>query len=237
MDSSQFNARISGFGWVSSSGFGCGHSSDFNGFAAGELPQVQRQDLFDKPDRRFGRMDSFSRLGLAAITLALRDAGLEAWQQKRPVALLAETTTGCLQTDCDYYATVLPDQGALASPQLFAYTLSNTFLGEAALRFGLTGNCQVINSCDATALSVIHSALDLLQWQESEAVAVGFCDLTDYGALAAPGALFMVVEPTEQDAQGLILNRDNDGQLRLNDQPIDELNQLLMLLSHQYGSA
>lgn len=225
-----FKSTIRGFGWVASDGFGCGHSGEFQGFAAGELPQIQRQDLFAKPDRRFGRMDPFSRLGLAAITLALRDASFEEWQQKRPIALLAETTTGCLETDCDYFATVLPEQGALASPQLFAYTLSNTFLGEAALRFGLTGNCQVVNSCDPVALSVLHSALDMLQWQEDQAVVMGFCDLTDQGALAAPGALFMVIEPDKPEANGLLLERNDCNELLLNGQPISCLESFVTAL-------
>ena len=73
---------------------------------------------------------------------------MDHWQQKRRVAILAETYSGCLETDCDYFTTVIPEQGALASPQLFAYTLSNTFLGEAALRFGLTGCCEVSTAVD-----------------------------------------------------------------------------------------
>ena len=35
--------------------------------------------------------------------------------------------------------------GRLSSPNLFAYTLPNSFAGEAALRFGLTGPTLVVN--------------------------------------------------------------------------------------------
>ncbi|EAT15882.1 hypothetical protein HTZ97_08825 [Desulfuromonas acetoxidans] len=211
--------RIAGFGWVSSYGFGRGFSSGFSGFGPGTLPQLQRQDLFDKPDRRFGRMDPFSRLGLAGITLALQDAGMDHWQEKRPVAILAETYSGCLETDCDYFTTVIPEHGALASPQLFAYTLSNTFLGEAALRFGLTGCCEVVNSCRPDGLAVVDNALDLLDNGEAEAVVVGFCDLDSYGVLQAPGSLFLVVDKSAPSAQ-LTLTREASGALSLSGQPI-----------------
>nr|WP_320116016.1 beta-ketoacyl synthase N-terminal-like domain-containing protein [uncultured Desulfuromonas sp.] len=211
--------RMAGFGWVSSYGFGRGLSSGFAGFGPGTLPQLQRQDLFDKPDRRFGRMDPFSRLGLAGITLALQDADMDHWQQKRRVAILAETYSGCLETDCDYFTTVIPEQGALASPQLFAYTLSNTFLGEAALRFGLTGCCEVVNSCRPDGLAVVDNALDLLDGDEADAVVVGFCDLDDYGVLQAPGSLFLVVD-NAQSATATTLTREASGALLLAGQPL-----------------
>ncbi len=194
--------NICGFGWVSVDGLGSGlnatNSTRFGEFRRGELPPVQRKDVLSRPDRSFGRMDPFSRMGLAGIALALRDAGLEQWQDKRNIGVLAETVSGCLGTDVDYFTTVLDGQGVFASPQLFAYTLPNTFLGEAALRFGLTGNCQVLNNAlncaDTRALAVIHTAMESIAWGEDEKVIFGYSDLGDQGALQAPGALFMVLQ-------------------------------------------
>lgn len=220
--------NILGFGWVAVDSLGEGKSGAFHGFSAGQLAPVTRHDLFDRPDRRFGRMDSFSKLGLAAITFALRDAGLEVWQEKRSVGILADTFSGCFQTDCDYFNSVVPDGGVFASPQLFAYTLSNTFLGEAALRFGLTGNCQVVNCCNADGLSVLHQALESIHWKEDERMIVGFCDQGSSGALGAPGALFMVLE-ADNDSE----NHENpqlsrvDGTLYCHGKPIHSVNDLI----------
>ena len=61
------------------------------------------------------------------------------------MAIMASTVYGCLQTDADYYDTVRPEGGRLASPNIFAYTLSNTYLGEAAIYFGLTGAAFIIH--------------------------------------------------------------------------------------------
>lgn len=223
---------IRGFGWVAVDGFGAGGSDTFKGFTSGELPQVQRKDLFDRPDRRFGRMDPFSRLGLAAITFALRDADLDQWQDKRSIGILAETYSGCLYTDGDYFATVIPDQGAYASPQLFAYTLSNTFLGEAAIRFGLTGNCQVVNSYDKCGLSTLQAAMETLSWSEDEKVIVGYCDLGNDGALNAPGALFMVLEAVDADLppDSICLHVDEHGGLCCQNRTIDSVTEVIKIL-------
>ncbi|MDY0190913.1 MAG: beta-ketoacyl synthase N-terminal-like domain-containing protein [Desulfuromonas sp.] len=243
------SADICGFGWVSVDGLGAGlsatNSCPFGEFRRGELPPVQRKDVLSRPDRSFGRMDQFSRLGLAGIALALRDAGLETWQDKRNIGVLAATVTGCMYTDVDYFKTVLEGQGLFASPQLFAYTLPNTFLGEAALRFGLTGNCQVLNSGingdESHALAVVRTAMESIAWGENEKVIVGYCDLGDQGALHAPGALFMVLQPSTvaqaDSVAALKLAVDEQGRLRSNDRTICSLQDLIKHLACTSSSA
>jgi len=237
---SKMNCRINGIGWVNSSGLGTGICSDWAStpqFPDGELKPVQRKDVFSTADRSFGRMDHFSRLGLAGIALTLRDAGLEQWQEKRVVGILAETASGCLFTDADYFDSVVDGAGQFASPQLFAYTLPNTFLGEAALRFGLTGNCQVVNAAevDDSGLAVVRMAMQSLAWGEEQQVIVGYCDLTNKGALRAPGALFMLLErcAVGQDNRASILELDGDGKLSCAGKLTSNLQNLLEELAAQ----
>ena len=49
----------------------------FRAGGGGPLPRLSRKDVFLRPFPRFGRMDNYSRLGVSAISFALRDAGLE----------------------------------------------------------------------------------------------------------------------------------------------------------------
>jgi 3-oxoacyl-[acyl-carrier-protein] synthase II len=171
--------------------------------------------------------------------LSLRDAGLEQWQNKRNIGVLAATVSGCMYTDVDYFKTVLDGQGVFASPQLFAYTLPNTFLGEAALRFGLTGNCQVLNSAlncnESHALAVVRTAMESIAWGENEKVIVGYCDLGDQGALHAPGALFMVLQPravtSTSTVSPLELALDEQGILICNGTTIFSLQDLIKHLA------
>ena len=157
-------------------------------------------------------MDAYSRLGLAAAALALEDAGLTEWTRKRPIGLIAATVYGCLHTDIDYYRTVIPGQGIQPSPALFTYTLPNCFLGDASIRFGLTGPAFVVNQQAAEGMSPMVMALESLIWGEAEQMLCGVCDLgrpqiLDQLSETAAGALFFMLEakpPVDRPVYGNI---------------------------------
>ena len=214
-------ARILGLGWVTPGGRGRGGSDALFGLGGEILPQLTRRDLFADPYPRFGRLDPFSRLGLSAIALALDDAGMASWQEKRPIGLVADSRYGCLATDFDYFRALLPEEGGLASPNLFAYTLPNTFLGEAAIRFGLTGPGFVLSSGEGSPFAALEVALELLCDGDTPAVVAGFCELPPFpaGDRSEPGgagAAFLALAPAREDsAAGPRLTFD--GSWRVND--------------------
>jgi len=189
---------ITGIGWVTAAGFGLGRDLLQQPFQPGQLEVPKRKQIFEKPDMRFGRLDEFSRIGLAAIAFCLRDAEREEWRQKRGIGIIAASRYGCLQTDKAYMETLMLEQGQLASPNLFAYTVANSFLGEAALRFGLNGSSFVINQGDRTSLAALRFALEDLAWSDQEGVLAGITDLNPPLAWATedfyPGSLFLLVE-------------------------------------------
>ncbi|MBW1797200.1 MAG: beta-ketoacyl synthase, partial [Deltaproteobacteria bacterium] len=168
---------ITGIGWVTVSGMGHGRETKDFALTAGRLPRISRKAVFEKPYRHFGRMDEFSRLGLAAIAFALKDAGLDEWTQMRDMGILASTVYGCLQTDIDYFDTVMAGDGQSPSPALFSYTLPNCFLGEAACHFGLTGAAYVINEQHPSGLATLCAAMDGIACGEFESTLAGICDL------------------------------------------------------------
>ena len=195
------DARICGIGWVTGAGFGWGQRGDNFNISVLSLPLLTRKDVFPEPNQRFGRMSEYAKVGLAAIAFALRDAGIETWNTKRPFSVIASTKAGCLGTDLDYNQTVSLNGGGLASPNLFAYTVANCFLGDAAIQFGLTGSSVVINETVEDCLGSLRMALDELARGESEVILAGSCDLSVPGAYAndialKPGAVFLVLYPT-----------------------------------------
>jgi len=222
---------ISGIGWVTAAGFGQGKGATEQPLIPGELEIPKRKQVFAKPDIRFGRLDEFSRLGLAALAFCLRDAGREEWNEKRSIGIVAGSRYGCLQTDRAYLQTMLPDQGKLASPNLFAYTLPNCFLGEAALRFGLTGNSLVLNQSDRSGLAALRFGLEDLLWSEQAGVLAGVNDLLPPAEFAAGkqcfGSLFFLLEKD--------LNGASYGELKLLDRRLlfneTEVSSLAALLS------
>jgi 3-oxoacyl-[acyl-carrier-protein] synthase II len=191
---------ITGIGWVNSAGCGQGRQAAYRpGLSEGRL-KLSAKHILDKPIPRYGRMDEYSRLGLLAIALALKDAGLDQWTEMRNISIVSSTVYGCLQTDADYYDTVRTQGGRLASPNLFAYTLSNTFLGEVSIYFGLTGAGFILQEPVLSGLSGLFLSLNTLARKESEVVITGVCDTGPPPSLglsgrAVPSALFFVLRP------------------------------------------
>jgi 3-oxoacyl-[acyl-carrier-protein] synthase II len=174
---------------------------------SGPIPHVNREDVFPEPNLRFGRLPQYSRVGLAAVAFALRDAGMERWETKRPAGIVASTREGCLSVDIDYFDTVLPEGGGLPSPNLFSSTLPTCFLGEAAIQFGLTGPTLIVNDPAGDALCGVRMALESLSWGECGTMLAGHIDLPAGPAFhgIAPshaGGLFMVLESARDCAAG-----------------------------------
>jgi 3-oxoacyl-[acyl-carrier-protein] synthase II len=193
-------AFITGIGWVTGAGHGYGGQGGSCHFSDLPLPALARKDVFAEPNQRFGRMSAYAKLGLAAVAFALRDAGLEAWSDKRAIGVVAATRLGCLATDLDYQQSVLLEGGGLASPNLFAYTLANCFLGDAAIQFGLTGCSLAINET-RDGVDALSIALEDLAMGEADTMLAGICDLPAPGPFAGvtalhPGALFLVLSTT-----------------------------------------
>ena len=192
-------AEITGIGWVTTASMGCGKDHDQFAMTCGPLPKITAAAVFDRPYPAFRRLDEYSRLGLAAIAFALKDAGLDEWAEKRNIGIISSTAYGCLPTDIDYYDSVMRQQGTGASPALFSYTLPNSFLGEAAIRFGLTGVSFVISEQRPFGRSCLQMALNHIACDATEKILCGFCDLgcppfLCDGCNAARGALFFVIE-------------------------------------------
>ncbi len=227
---------ITGIGWVSASGMGRGGNHENFSMKKGTLPDISRKDVFNDPYKAFGRMDKFSKIGLASIAFALRDAGLEKWSEKRNIGIIASTLSGCLNTDISYYDTVIPEKGTLASPGLFAYTLPNCFLGEAAISFGMTGTGFVINEQLSFGLKGMETALESIECLEHEIMLCGFCETgcpPNFEAYKEKcedisGALFFVIEKDMDN------NRRNYGEINyidnhkilLNDAEVYDLSML-----------
>jgi 3-oxoacyl-[acyl-carrier-protein] synthase II len=198
----EISALVTGIGWATAAGTGRGRAAGAAfSMEAGALPPLARKDVFDAPNPRFGRMSGYSKQGIAAIAFALRDAGLDRFDAKRPIGIFAGSQLGSLATDLDYFDTVLPESGGLASPALFAYTLANCLLGEAAIQFGLTGPGVVVTEGPGgDGLHALRMALEELASGPAGAVLAGCCDFPALPPLPGieaplPGALFLVLEP------------------------------------------
>ncbi len=197
-------ASVTGIGWVTATNMGCARDGDEFAFGEGPLPNIEHERLFEEPYPSFRRMGEYSKVGIAAISFALKDAEMDRWAHKRNIGVIVSTEYGCLGIDLNYYETVMREGGTGASPALFAYTLSNSFLGEAAIRFGITGKAFVVNEPCPLGLTCLRLALG--------SIALGECDQMIFGvnnvkhpppfdafSKAPPGALFFLIEKSPSE--------------------------------------
>ena len=219
---------------------GCGKDHKHFTMPYEQLPEMTATAVFDDPYPYFRRMDEYSKLGLTAIAFALKDAGLDEWTEKRNIGIIASTVFGCLGTDVDYYDTVMPQKGLSASPALFSYTLPNSFLGEAAIYFGLTGTSFIVNEQVPSGITALQMALNSIGCGETETMLCGVCDLgcpPPFGkhSIVSPGALFFMIE--KSPARGSLsygkLRLDKKGGLIFNR---SKINNLTMLVQKCLGS-
>lgn len=201
----RFQAVITGLGWVSRRSMG--HPGRIRILETnGRLPEIKRKDVLAQPYNPFGRMDAFSKLGFAAISFALEDAGITTGSKEKEIGLVASTSTGCIGTDILYWKTMLKNG---PSPVLFAYTLDSCFLGEAAICFGLTGENYVINEKKNHGRSALFFALEALSMGQCETVVCGVCNsdigfVENYFEQIVPGALFLVLEPVKEKSSMIV---------------------------------
>jgi 3-oxoacyl-[acyl-carrier-protein] synthase II len=150
-------------------------------------------------------MDAFTQYSMSAIAFALRDAGLEEWGQKRPIGVIASSLYGCLDTDFRYFDTVIPQNGMLASPHLFAYTLASSFLGEVAIHFGLDGPSYVLSETPGSHQMCLKSTLLSLSAGECDTLVSGVSDLecpsqlSDIGQRKS-GFLYFVIDRKQRSS-------------------------------------
>jgi 3-oxoacyl-[acyl-carrier-protein] synthase II len=235
--------HITGIGWVTAAGMGRGREHQRFAMPRGQLPEINPADMFKKPYPNFRRIDEYSRLGLTATALALIDAGLSEWTRERDIGIIASTFYGCLGTDVDYYKTVIPDGGVQASPALFSYTLANGFLGEAAIRFGLTGINYVITEQRPTGLAGLQTALDQITRGGVKKILGGVCDVgcpPIFGepGKVLPGAVFFMLEksPTKERSSYGKLQLNSTGDLLLDGNEITDLTGLVQQCITSYRS-
>jgi len=225
------SAFITGIGWITVGGEGMGRNADPFELSEGSLPKITgKKTDNDKTFRRFGRLDRYSKLGVRAIAYALQDAGLDAWKEKRDIGIIVSTVFGCIATDIDYYNTVMMKNGLLADPNLFTYTLPNSFLGHASSIFGLTGINFVINDKTNSGISALRSALDCISLVECNTMLAGICDVErppDFPIAGnpAPGSIFVMIEKDleRQTRPYGRLSVDNSGNVFFNESEIKDI--------------
>jgi 3-oxoacyl-[acyl-carrier-protein] synthase II len=197
-------AWLTGGSWVTADGWGRLGEDKRITFSPGKPVLPKLSSILDRPVNRSGRFDAFTRMGVIAVALAMKDAGWLETPPAEPVGMVVSSKLGVLQTDFDYYRTTLPQSGLLSSPNLFSYTLPVAVLGECASNFRLTGPTYVLGDDESAGRNALEEALLLLEAGDSLKMLAGWIDSSPEAANLLnepeplPGAVFVALEAIPQ---------------------------------------
>jgi 3-oxoacyl-[acyl-carrier-protein] synthase II len=191
------NIEIAGGAWITASGIGSLSSRDAFAMPDGKLPKLSKELLSPVPESRWGRLDYYTKAGLVAASLAVRDGGVDMGSCAGRTAIVASTASGSLKSDHEYMATVVPDGGLLASPNLFAYTLASCMLGEISIRYGVTGPAMIIGESSGSMLNGILVGAKLIMYGQCEWAIAGYCNTDTIAEPSRLGAVFLLLHRSE----------------------------------------
>jgi 3-oxoacyl-[acyl-carrier-protein] synthase II len=147
---------------------------DADGVSVGDVPL----DAVPAAARlRIGRADRLCRLFLAAACQAVDDARLPVpFVAPERVGLSFGTGLGCLLSDAEFYAKVVAQGAAAASPRVFAYTVSSAAAGEVSIALGVHGPNVSSHAGLAAGAAAIGYAVDLLRLGKADVMLAGGAD-------------------------------------------------------------
>jgi len=126
---------------------------------------------------RIGRLDRVCRLALAASYLAVDDAHLpRPLARPERVGLVFGTGLGCLLSDIEFFAKVVAQGAAAASPRAFAYTVSSAAAGEVSIGLGIHGPNTTLHMGMAAGAGALGYAAQLIAGGRADVVLAGGAD-------------------------------------------------------------
>jgi len=199
------NLWVTGGGVVTAQGYGRLSEGKPLALTPGEPVIPPAREIFSEPLARYGRFDTYTKMGAAAVALALRDAGLAEASEKRPIGIVAASRHESMSTDMAYYETTRLQDGVFSSPNLFSYTLPGIFMGECAVHFKLTGPTVCVGAEGSGGLEAVRCAALLMADGGADVMVAGWLDAPPEIPEVAPGAVAgacFVVLQTRPRAEG-----------------------------------
>ncbi len=149
------------------------------GFGAVRAPSLE---TLPEPVRaRASRAERVTQLVFSATAPALAMAGLAVTDgDPRPrIGVVLGTAFGCFLTNASYQRRLGEGGPSVASPRLFAATVSNAAAGELAIAYRLGGPAVTLTAGSVGGLAAIGHAVDLLCAAQADVLVAGGMDAVD----------------------------------------------------------
>jgi len=166
---------VLGIGWLTHAGYGRIRSGLRQAYGSGEgTHSLPKKGILLHPVKNFGRLDAASRLTVAAVSLALQDAGIEhAPAQKQDIGIIGTNDEGSLRSDLEYFRDYVGGGRTLSRGNLFIYTLPSSPVGEAAIHFGLQGPLLYAADERGSLAPVLDTAAEMILCSETPVMLAG----------------------------------------------------------------
>jgi 3-oxoacyl-[acyl-carrier-protein] synthase II len=147
------------------------------------------------------RVDGVGRIALGAMSLALDDAGLRHASDPSAIGIVLGSATAGIQATGEYLESLMRGGPAGAPALIFASTVGNAAASLCALEFGLHGPNTTVSHKEASSLSALAYATDLVRHGKAQAILSGGAD-DIYGRFYLVHDWFGVLSPRDDGPEG-----------------------------------
>jgi len=165
-------------------------------------------------DRRWRRAAEISKYSIAAIRLALADAGLDAaaWNN-RETGLVTAVTHGAIRFTREFHEAIIREGPAAASPMLFSDSVLNAPAGNASIAFNVRGPAHTVSGDMGAGTLAISTAIKSIRHSGLKLCLAGGAEELDpvvrgvyarLGLLAPKKGPLEMMRPFSTEANGFI---------------------------------
>jgi 3-oxoacyl-[acyl-carrier-protein] synthase II len=146
--------------------------TDFRSKLAAEVKGFQSEEWIDKKSAKL--MDRFTKFGIAASDMAIKDAGLESFSfDKNRAGVIIGSGIGGSQTIEDGYS-ILQEKGPKGiSPFFLPRLLINMAASMISIKYGLKGSLSALSVACSTGSNAIGDAFRILQRGDADIMLTG----------------------------------------------------------------
>lgn len=167
------NIAVKGISWIKQSGYNTDQKKISGNFEKIEelYKKLKDEKIFMFPVKNFSRFDKLSKVTCCLIALALKDAGIKYYQErKQNIGIIGTNKKGCLNSNLAYFKDYLQAGRKLSRGNLFIYTLPSSSLAEAAIHFNLQGELIYVNFLEDQTSSLLSYAAEIFSSQGNKAM-------------------------------------------------------------------
>ncbi len=147
------------------------------------------------------RMEPFAQMAVLACCLALNDAGVDSWGNKR-IGIVFGSAYGSLNASFAFQDSIIDYGDECPSPIQFVNSVHNSMLSEVSIALKIKGPCTTVTCFEMTTALVMQTARDLLVTDMADLVIAGIgeenTEVRKYATASfSAGNIDSIVEPSE----------------------------------------